>query len=70
MTTNVSSSSSSSSGGIGFLGLLQVAFIVLKVIGFLNWSWIWVFSPFWIGIPAVILLYIVIFGGYLWLMSR
>ena len=34
--------SSSSSGGIGFFGLLGVAFIVLKLTGFIDWSWWWV----------------------------
>ena len=27
-------------GGIGFCGLLAVAFIVLKLTGVINWSWI------------------------------
>ena len=29
-------------GGIGFCGLLAVAFIVLKLTGVINWSWLWV----------------------------
>ena len=32
-------------GGIGFCGLLAVAFIVLKLTGVINWSWLWVLSP-------------------------
>ena len=28
-------------GGIGFCGLLAVAFIVLKLTGVINWSWLW-----------------------------
>lgn len=39
---------SSSSGGIGFIGLLTIAFIVLKLTGIIKWSWLWVFSPIWI----------------------
>ena len=50
------SSSSSSSGGIGFAGLLTIVFIVLKLLGKIDWSWWWVLSPIWIGL----LLYIVI----------
>lgn len=46
-------------GGIGFTGLLQVTFIVLKLIGIINWSWIWVLSPTWISIILVILVIIV-----------
>ena len=36
---------SSASGGIGFVGLLTIAFIVLKLVGIINWSWFWVLSP-------------------------
>jgi len=34
--------------GIGFVGLLTVAFIVLKLCGVIAWSWWWVLSPVWI----------------------
>lgn len=37
-----------SSGGVGFFGLLTVAFIVLKLTGVIAWSWLWVLSPIWI----------------------
>lgn len=29
--------------------LLQIAFVVLKLCGVINWSWLWVLSPMWIG---------------------
>ena len=38
------------SKGIGFLGLLAIAFIVLKLVGVISWSWLWVLSPLWIPI--------------------
>lgn len=38
-------SSSSSSGGIGFVGLLTILFIALKLTGYIDWSWWWVWSP-------------------------
>jgi hypothetical protein len=41
--------SSSSSGGVGFAGLLTIAFVVLKLMGYITWSWWWVLSPIWIG---------------------
>lgn len=41
--------SSSSSGGIGFFGLLTIALITLKLLGYINWPWFWVLSPFWGG---------------------
>lgn len=33
------------SEGIGFLGLLTIAFIVLKLCAVIDWSWWWVLSP-------------------------
>lgn len=44
--------------GIGFTGLLGVAFVVLKLCGIINWSWWWVTIPIW-G-PIVIALLIVL----------
>lgn len=54
--------SDNKSGGIGFVGVLQVAFIVLKLLHKINWSWIWVLSPLWIWVIlyAVIVTAIVI----------
>jgi len=46
----MSSSSSSSSSGIGFVGLLTIVFIVLKLCEVIAWSWIWVLSPLWISL--------------------
>lgn len=47
------SSSSSSSGGIGFVGLLTIVFITLKLTGNIAWSWWWVLSPIWITVLVV-----------------
>lgn len=46
------SNESSNSGGIGFCGLLAIVFIILKLVGKIDWSWLWVLAPIWI--PAVI----------------
>ena len=35
--------------GVGFCGLLTIAFIVLKLCGIIDWSWVWVLAPLWIG---------------------
>jgi len=43
-----------SSGGIGFTGLLTIVFIVLKLLGKIDWSWWWVLSPIWISILLVV----------------
>lgn len=44
-------------GGIGFAGLLTVAFVVLKLCGVIKWSWWWVLSPIWIvtGITVIVI---------------
>lgn len=42
------SSGGKSGGGIGFVGLLTIVFITLKLTGFIDWSWWWVLSPIWI----------------------
>lgn len=51
-------------GGIGFWGLLQLVFIVLKLCGVIKWSWLWVLSPVWItaGIVVLLLVLSVVFG--------
>lgn len=41
-------------GGVGFLGLLTLLFIGLKLSGHIDWSWWWVLSPIWIPIAFVI----------------
>jgi len=35
-------------------GLLTIAFAVLKLIGTIQWSWVWVLSPLWIYVLAII----------------
>ena len=47
-------------GGTGICGLLTVAFIVLKLVGIINWSWFWVLAPIWIEIAIVLILLIII----------
>lgn len=40
---------------IGFIGLLQIVFIVLKVIDKIDWSWWLVLTPFWLWLVLVVL---------------
>lgn len=47
------------SGGIGFTGLLTIVFIVLKLVGVITWSWVWVLSPIWISIALAVVLIVV-----------
>lgn len=37
------------------LSMLLVAFVVLKLCGVINWSWIWVLSPVWMPIALALI---------------
>ena len=50
----------SSSKGLGLGDVLAVVFIVLKLIGVIDWSWWWVLAPVWIPVIIVVIAYIVI----------
>lgn len=50
-------SSQTNYGGISFFGLLQIVFIVLKLIDKIDWSWWWVLAPMWIPLA--------IFGAFM-----
>jgi len=54
----MSKTSSSSSSGIGFVGLLTIVFITLKLLDKINWSWWWVLSPILVVIAIIILILI------------
>ena len=43
------SNGNSSSSEIGVVGLLGVAFVVLKLLKVIDWSWWWATAPFWGG---------------------
>ena len=48
--------------GIGSCELLTIVFIMLKLNGVIDWSWLWVLSPLWITtVLSVILILIVLF---------
>lgn len=52
---------SKSSGGIGFLGLLTIVLITLKLCGVIDWYWWWVLFPLWIPLAAgMVLLFLVL----------
>lgn len=42
-----------------FIALLSVAFIILKILNYITWSWIWVLSPIWIST----LVFTILFSG-------
>lgn len=47
------SNSDSNSGGTSIVGLLGVAFVVLKLTEVIDWSWWFVTMPFWGGAALV-----------------
>ena len=51
-----------SGSGIGFLGMLFLVFLVLKLMNIIDWKWIWVIAPLWC-IPAFLVL--ILIGGFL-----
>ena len=50
-------------GGMSFPSVLALVFIVLKLCGVINWSWVWVLSPIWItfviGLIAIGAIYLI-----------
>ncbi len=51
--------------GTGTLSLLGIAFIVLKLTNYINWSWWWVLAPFWIPICLIAVLVLAMFIIYM-----
>lgn len=48
------------SSGIGFIGLLTILFIALKLCNVITWSWLWVLSPIWVSFLFIIILFLII----------
>jgi hypothetical protein len=54
--------------GIGFPALLGLLFIALKLTGYINWSWLWILSPFWL-LPCIIIIGILLYTIFDFLFS-
>ena len=52
------------SGGIGFGSALLLTFIILKLVGVIDWSWWWVLSPIWIPVVLLLAVSILLFVVY------
>lgn len=50
-------------GGLGIVSVLTIIFIVLKLLGVIQWSWIWVLLPIWISAVIVVAVFSVILIG-------
>jgi hypothetical protein len=60
------SNTTTKSGGIGFVGILTILFIALKLTGHITWSWIWVLSPLWISFLVAVSIFIIAALFILW----
>lgn len=40
--------------GVSLPTILGLVFIILKLCNVIDWSWIWVLAPFWLGITFFI----------------
>lgn len=48
---------------VGFLGLLTIVFIVLKLTGVIAWSWLWVVAPLWAPVAIIVGLLLIALAG-------
>lgn len=56
----MNNSNSTTSSGIGVFGVVGIVFVVLKLLHVIEWSWLWVLCPFWIGLALLIVSLIII----------
>jgi hypothetical protein len=45
---------------IGFTGLLTIVLVILKVMGYLEIAWLWVFAPLWLPVAVVLSLMLIV----------
>ncbi len=55
--------SQSKSQGLSLIETLFVVFLVLKLVGVIDWSWWWVTSPLWIPIVIILAVLVITFLG-------
>lgn len=46
--------------GLSLSSVLTIVFTVLKLVGVIKWSWLWVFSPLWIKVILTVIILIII----------
>lgn len=49
------------SGGLGFLSILTLIFITLRLLEVITWSWWMVLAPMWIPVVFVLIILLVVF---------
>lgn len=53
-----------SRGGLGLASVLTIVFVVLKLVGVIDWKWIWVLCPLWIDLILTVLVIIGVVAYY------
>ena len=48
-------------GSFPFLGLLALAFIILRLCKVIMWPWLWVLAPLWIPAAIIVVAAIILF---------
>jgi len=46
---------------MGICGCMFIVFLVLKLLGKITWSWLWVTGPLWVWLIVVIIYYFIVF---------
>lgn len=57
---NYNYNNNTNNGGVGFIGLLTLLFIGLKLTHYIDWSWWWVLSPLWIAFLVLVILVFIV----------
>lgn len=47
--------------GLGLFSVLTIIFIVLKLTGLIDWDWLWVLSPLWIGVILALVVLLIVY---------
>lgn len=56
----ITMSGTNSSCGIGVGSALTIVFVVLKLVGTIDWSWWWILSPVWISVVIGLVVFVVL----------
>lgn len=54
------SKNKSGGGGVSLAGVVQIVFLILKLVGVISWPWIWVLSPLWISVLLTLLVLVIV----------
>ena len=52
---------SGGTGGVSVCTVVGIVFIILKLVGVIDWSWVWILCPFWLPIVFLLVLCFITF---------